>query len=304
MLQLGATARGTAPGVILPLYRQEEVSGSRKLIIYSGEYKLSTDGGDKMLRIRNTAMLASVTIGYKVKLLLDKNKALPAERRRALLQEQYDEKCKQISLLDESILEASRIRDKIAGLKKRLVRAFPEEQFNISEEKIRGSISRDDLHRLEKLARNIARNNQRIKIPETVVFNGAKYIVEEENRITYCADGLAIRASDDFRLFLQPPGDGPFRLSWKFEVDTRTSRSNDVGFSIVEQMPDGTLPQIVPYRRGRINLEPSFITLAPRDKDSTMIVLFDNTYSWLKGKIIECVHSSYTERTYSISSLY
>lgn len=285
-LKLGATITN-AVATALTSSRIEENQKRNSNVHYTGEYTMVPSTGDKLLKIKNKAMLASITISYMVKLVLDKNKDYSAERRRAILQEYCDVKTSQVQYIDNAVAEAIGIRDKIASMKTRLIRAFPEETFDVSLDKLKNTNSKDDLHRLEKLAESIAKNNQRIKMPTTIMFNGQKFVVEDENKISYCAESLVLRASDDFRLYLQPPANVPYKLSWKFEVDTASAPKSDIGFSIVEQLPSGSLPQIVPYIRSRTSKEPSSIVLDRKENpDSTIIALFDNTYSWVAQKKI------------------
>ena len=165
-----------------------------------------------------------------------------------------------------------------------LIRTFPEETFDVTEESLLKRPSQDDLHRLERLAQSIARNNQRVRLPTTINFQGEKYVVEDESRITYQADDLLIKAADDFRLYLQQPN-VPYRLSWKFDVKAKGSAAVDIGFSVVEQAPNGSLPQIIPYSRSRFSLEPCSILIDPKNtQENALVVLFDNSYSWLKEK--------------------
>ena len=244
------------------------------------------DSGDRLFRIKNKAILAPITIGYVVKLVLERNRDMTAERRKLMLQQYLDIKNKQINYLETAIKSASRIREQVVVIMQRLIRTFPEEKFGVTEELLVKRPSRDDLHRLERLAQSIARNNQRVRMPTTINFEGGKYVVEDENRITYQADDLLIKAADDFRLYLQQPN-SPYRLSWKFEVKAKGSPSVDIGFSVLEQTPAGTLPQLIPYSRARISLEPCSILIDPKNsQDNTIVVLFDNSYSWLKEKRI------------------
>ena len=254
--------------------------------VYFGSLSMNPGSGDRLLRIKSRAMLATITIGYVVKLVLERNRDMTAERRKVMLQQYFDIKNKQINYLETAIRNASKIREQVVVLMQRLMRTFPEEKFGVTEELLVKRPSRDDLHRLERLAQSIARNNQRIRMPTTITFQGLKYVIEDENRITFQADDLMVKAADDFRLYLQQPN-SPYRLSWKFEVKAKGSPSVDIGFSVLEQTPSGTLPQVVPYSRARVSLEPCSVLIDPKtSQENTIIVLFDNSYSWLKEKRI------------------
>ena len=267
-----------------PLVSSREIKQGQ--CVYSGSLQIFPDSGDRLLRIKSRAMLAAITIGYVVKLVLEKNRDMTAERRKAMLQQYFDIKNRQINYLETAIRDAGRIREQVVVLMQRLIRTFPEEKFGVTEELLVKRPSKDDLHRLERLAQSIARNNQRIRMPTTIQFQGGKYVVEDENRITFQADDLLVKAADDFRLYLQQPT-SPYRLSWKFEVKAKGSPSVDIGFSVLEQTPSGTLPQVVPYSRSRVSLEPCSILIDPKHtQDNTIVVLFDNSYSWLKEKRI------------------
>jgi hypothetical protein len=73
---------------------------------------------------------------------------------------------------------------------------------------------------------------------------------------TYSSASLIIRASNDFRLIIPVPSNKSFRISWEFSIsivpkkDKATPSNLDIGFSVIEKLPDGSLPQIIPYRLG------------------------------------------------------
>ena len=126
---------------------------------------------------------------------------------------------------------------------------------------------------------------------------------------TYLCESLIIRARDDFRLVVPLPaaGNGSFRLSWDFTVglpQPRTagdqrSRVVDIGFSVMEKLSTGSLPQLLPYSRVKSPGARSTIVLgasacttvtgpddAPTPFSRSLILLFDNSYSWISSKEI------------------
>ena len=142
---------------------------------------------------------------------------------------------------------------------------------------------------------------------------------------TYLCESLIIRARDDFRLVVPLPAGpstaGSYRLSWDFTVavpqpptptptqqtqphtkaprtsNDRRGRAVDIGFSVMEQLSTGSLPQLLPYSRVKSPGARSTIVLGAAMTDApggdnftsfsrSLILLFDNSYSWLQSKEI------------------
>jgi hypothetical protein len=60
----------------------------------------------------------------------------------------------------------------------------------------------------------------------------------------------------------------------------------DVGFAVLSRQEDGALPTLIPYKR--INSESSGELIVSGEGDSTIVVLFDNTFSWARTKELKC----------------
>ena len=99
--------------------------------------------------------------------------------------------------------------------------------------------------------------------------------------------------ANDFRIPLPlAAAPRPFRLSWSFVL--AEGGGADVGFSVVERLPNGSLPQLVPYSRaprarGGAH-EGSFVVAAgssSSSSESECIVLFDNSYSLFRPKALK-----------------
>jgi hypothetical protein len=123
---------------------------------------------------------------------------------------------------------------------------------------------------------------------------------------TFTCESLIIKAASDFRLVVPVPvlsRSGNFRLSWDFIVavpsssaKTKSSRVVDIGFCIMEKLSTGSLPQLLPYCRVKSPGDRNSLVLG---SDSTMdtstipsfarslVLLFDNSYSWLQSKEIK-----------------
>jgi ribosomal protein L35AE/L33A len=56
----------------------------------------------------------------------------------------------------------------------------------------------------------------------------------------------------------------------------------------MEQAANGTLPQVVSYSRCKKSLEPCSVVIEPKNvsENDALVVLFDNTFSWLKEKSV------------------
>jgi hypothetical protein len=99
-------------------------------------------------------------------------------------------------------------------------------------------------------------------------------------------ESLKIRASDDFRVYVPPSlVSRPFKLQWTFEL-IGGSRKMDVGFAVLSRQEDGALPTLIPYKR--IKSESSGELIVSGEGDSTIVVLFDNTFSWARTKELKC----------------
>ena len=63
---------------------------------------------------------------------------------------------------------------------------------------------------------------------------------------------------------------GPIRLEWEFSILSKngTTSSATVGFAVLKQLPDGTLPQIVPYRWWRVHVSNQSMSLFRALSDS------------------------------------
>jgi hypothetical protein len=92
-------------------------------------------------------------------------------------------------------------------------------------------------------------------IPATITPAATASHTNDKISIFSC-ESMKIKAADDFRLLIPAPSKSRVRLTWDFEIltgrpsgDVAKGRSKiDVGFAILEKRPDGSLPQIVPYR--------------------------------------------------------
>ena len=124
---------------------------------------------------------------------------------------------------------------------------------------------------------------------------------------TFTCESLIIKAATDFRLVVPVPAmsqTGNFRLSWDFEVaipssssaTTKRTRVVDIGFCIMEKLSTGSLPQLLPYCRVKSPGERNSLVLgsgSTMDTSTTpsfarsLVLLFDNSYSWLQSKEIK-----------------
>lgn len=94
------------------------------------------------------------------------------------------------------------------------------------------------------------------------------------------------------------------KVTWDFSIITENpgapAGALDIGFAVLLQRPDGTLPLAVPYRRcgssSGARAEKGSSAFTVTDEDATVVVLFDNTYSWLTPKTIRCVLNAYVAR--------
>lgn len=139
-------------------------------------------------------------------------------------------------------------------------------------------------------------------------------------RTVYSSEQLRIPSSRDFRCPISTPlmdeedEEGFYLISWDFallplEGSTSSGAADqDIGFCVLGKSSDGSLPQIVPYRRYGANgevghagvlryracskSEVDFSEPLSGQEDVTgpfseIIVLFDNSYSWFTSKAIK-----------------
>lgn len=138
---------------------------------------------------------------------------------------------------------------------------------------------------------------------------------------TFTCESLIVKAADDFRLVIPVPAcPGTFRLSWDFTVNvprpksasssspssssssssnapaaaaSKKGRAVDIGFSVMEKLSTGSLPQLLPYSRVKSPGDRNAIILGATNTDGdnanfsrSLILLFDNSYSWVQSKEI------------------
>jgi len=106
--------------------------------------------------------------------------------------------------------------------------------------------------------------------------------------IVLSCESVKIRAADDLRVVIPSTSlIRPVEVKWSFEL-LHASKNQDIGFSLLEKMPNGALPQVVPYKRYKGSSEGSII-FADEDEQSEshdLSVLFDNSYSMWTPKQI------------------
>lgn len=112
----------------------------------------------------------------------------------------------------------------------------------------------------------------------------------------YSCDSLLLKAARDFRLQVPLlPGRGRrFGVRWELSLvfaSANHAREQTVGFSILRRQPDGLLPQVEPYKLlpavgGQGFVEVDGDDGAEGGGGTTLIFLFDNTFSWYRQKRI------------------
>ena len=84
------------------------------------------------------------------------------------------------------------------------------------------------------------------------------HISNPDNFTTYACESLILKAGNDFRFKIIIPDNTSFRIQWEFSVFYVRKKGNnsappssttaDIGFSIIENLSNGSLPQLIPYR--------------------------------------------------------
>ena len=84
------------------------------------------------------------------------------------------------------------------------------------------------------------------------------HISNPDDFTTYACESLILKAGNDFRFKIIIPDNKSFRIQWEFSVFYVRKKGNntappssttaDIGFSIIENLSDGSLPQLIPYR--------------------------------------------------------
>ena len=105
--------------------------------------------------------------------------------------------------------------------------------------------------------------------------------------VSYSAESVQIKAQSDMRIII-PPQTGRVRVSWDFEVLGKGT----IGFTIGKALPDGQVPLLLPYFRTKEKkTQSSVVGFESFDLDNltTLIVIFDNTFSWINSKHLRYV---------------
>jgi len=107
---------------------------------------------------------------------------------------------------------------------------------------------------------------------------------------TYSGESIVVKPGDEFRIRIPPVAERPFMLSYQFCLPKDKQKNIDIGFAIVTEKADGSLPQISRYRRVRAQGESKQMVILPDNSNSpvveTIALVFDNTYSWTRAKEI------------------
>ena len=116
---------------------------------------------------------------------------------------------------------------------------------------------------------------------------------------TYSGESIVVKPGDEFRIRIPPVAERPFMLSYQFCLPKDKQKNVDIGFAIVTEKADGTLPQISRYRRVRAQGESKQMMILPDNANNnnnnssspvamveTIALVFDNTYSWTRSKEI------------------
>lgn len=94
------------------------------------------------------------------------------------------------------------------------------------------------------------------------------YCPDSKKTTSYTCESLVLKAANDFRLILIVPAKKSFRIAWDFSVSapvkhreprdraahasssssSHTSSTLDIGFSVMEKLDNGALPQLIAYR--------------------------------------------------------
>lgn len=128
---------------------------------------------------------------------------------------------------------------------------------------------------VEKASQKAPRSKPIVVEPQDSV-----YLVDSSAVQVLNSESLKIRASDDFRVYVPPSLiKRPFKLQWSFELIHM-----NIGFAVLEQQEDGALPALIPYRR----LAKTTGELEISGADRTIVVLFDNSFSWARSKELKC----------------
>jgi hypothetical protein len=123
------------------------------------------------------------------------------------------------------------------------------------------------------------------------------------NSTQIASESVIVRAADEIRFRLPLPliaddksetASQEFLLSYEFTLPHSRQRGLDVGFAICQEMADGSLPQVVPYKRiGAAGVSNQVIISQQRDhrnnknnRSHNIVLIFDNSYSYFQTKEI------------------
>jgi hypothetical protein len=93
-----------------------------------------------------------------------------------------------------------------------------------------------------------------------IFIDSSQNVSNKDPPITYSSDSILIKAADEFRIIIPIKTKKSFHITWDFIISVFDKNKNkkirekivpsnlDIGFAIIEKLPNGSLPQIIPYR--------------------------------------------------------
>lgn len=103
----------------------------------------------------------------------------------------------------------------------------------------------------------------------------------DKNKIVFSAESITIKPSDDLRIRL-PQSKNIIHLHWKFKL----LNSGDIGFAIGKLKRNSSLSLLTDYIRYKYKDDMIEGNIFLTSSDAEIVVLFDNSYSWINPKQI------------------
>ena len=258
-----------------------------------GDYgRIQLGTGERNNRTRTLILMnpswSTMTIAYKIRLFIE-NKNESNSNRFEIENKLEDSR----NRLDRFI-RGCEISFELTELRERILKAEMESKkqgkYNLYEKRIG---EEETLKRFQELCEETkSKHNFQIKenMPSSNHSNHSRSPsksddngVIEDNKLS--SDDLKIKSADDFRLSI--PFDvyrRPFRLYYNIELPGKEQKSMDLGVAILKKMQDGTLPQLLTHRKIKEELSGEILIEDSDDECLGLIVLFDNSHSWMRPK--------------------
>ena len=266
----------------------QSVQGHRDEL--KGSHRVTSADGDRTLKLGTTSMWGQITISYQIRLKYESS-----EKASLNVSEASDTlriKKAELSALLSKVQAADGAIDALSSLVKKSTVVRDQQKDEVRTE-LQSRLSRIEasIKTFSELKTGATKGMRQLAVEVTTPLEVGPHRLADTpsspalNGISVLnCESLKIRAADDFRVYIpQSFIQRPFKLQWAFELVSKSGV--DIGFTVLEQQDDGALPTVIPYRRVK---KDSSGEISITDREGTIVVLFDNSYSWARSKELRC----------------